>query len=114
MKRLWKLNNNYESLNRILQGENCSIVLVFNPDILSLKESQRLMEGLNDLNLPLRLLINNKVSEENKEMANYVEENMRKMAKDVPIDRVSLSKTLLDDKDGRLYDIQEDITLKLF
>ncbi|MCK4533940.1 MAG: ArsA family ATPase [Syntrophobacterales bacterium] len=113
MKRLWKLNNNYESLNRILQGENCSIVLVFNPDILSLKESQRLMEGLNDLNLPLRLLINNKVSEENKEMANYVEENMRKMAKDVPIDRVSLSKTLLDGKGGKLYDIPEDTISKL-
>ena len=43
LKRLWKLNNNYESLNRILQGENCSIILVFNTDILSLKESLRLM-----------------------------------------------------------------------
>ena len=113
LKRLWKLNNNYESLNRILQGENCSIILVFNPDILSLKESLRLMEGLNDLNLPLRFLINNKVTEENIEMADHVEGNMRKMAKDVPIDRVSLSKTLLDGKDGKLYDIQEDITSKL-
>ncbi len=114
LKRLWKLNNNYQALNKVLQGENCSVILVFNPDILSLKESQRLMEGLNDLNLPLRLLINNKVTEENIEMADHVEENMRKMAKDVPIDRVSLSKTLLDGKDGKLYDIQENITSKLF
>jgi len=113
LKRLWKLNNNYQALNKILQGENCSVILVFNPDILSLKESLRLMEGLNDLNLPLRLLINNKVTEENIEMADHVEGNMRKMAKDVPIDRVSLSKTLLDGKDGKLYDIQEDITSKL-
>jgi len=113
LKRLWKLNNNYQALNRILQGENCSIILVFNPDILSLKESLRLMEGLNDLYLPLRLLINNKVTEENIEMADHVEGNMKKMAKDVPIDRVSLSKTLLDGKNGKLYDIPEDITSNL-
>jgi arsenite-transporting ATPase len=114
LKRLWKLNNNYQALNKTLQGENCSIILVFNPDILSLKESRRLIEGLNDLNLPLRLLINNKVAKENEEMADHVEGNMRKMVKDVPIDRVSLSKTLLDGKGEKLYDIQEDITSKLF
>ena len=113
LKRLWKLNSNYQTLNKILQGENCSIILVFNPDILSLKESQRLMEGLNDLNLPLRLLINNKVTKENEGMAGYVEENMKKTAKDIPVDRVFLSKTLLEGKDGKLYDIQEDITSNL-
>ncbi len=113
LKRLWKLNTNYQALNKILQGENCSIILVFNPDILSLKESRRLMEGLNDLNLPLRLLINNKVTRENEEMAGYVEENMKKTAKDVPIDRIFLSRTLLDGKDGKLYDIREDITSNL-
>ena len=113
LKRLWKLNNNYESLNRILQGKNCFVVLVFNPDILSLKESRRLIEGLNDLNLSLRLLINNKVTGENVEMAGYVEENMKKAARDVPINRISLSETLLDGKDGKLYDIQENITSNL-
>jgi len=113
LKRLWKLNNNYQALNRILQGESCSIILVFNPDILSLKESQRLIEGLNDLNLPLRLLINNKVTEENMEMTAYIEKNMSKTAKDIPVDRVLLSKTLLGGKDGKLYDIPEDITSNL-
>jgi len=113
LKRLWKLNSSYESLNHILQGENCSIILVFNPDVLSLKESQRLMEGLNDLNLPLRLLIDNKVTKENEGMAGYVEENMKKTAKDIPVDRVFLSKTLLDGKNEKLYDIQEDITSNL-
>lgn len=113
LRRLWKLNNNYQALNKTLQGENCSIILVFNPDILSLKESQRLIDGLNDLNLPLRLLINNKVTEENIEMAAYIEENMSKMAKDIPLNRVLLSKTLLGGKDGKLYDITEDITSNL-
>ena len=38
---------------------------------------------------------------------------MKKTAKDIPVDRVFLSKTLLDGKDGKLYDIQEDITSNL-
>lgn len=108
LKRLRRLRENYQALNSILQGESCAIILVFNPDILSLKESQRLIEGLNDLRLPLRLLIDNKVTEENKETANHVEVNIRKL-KDVPLERVSLSRALLDDRGGRLYDIPEDI-----
>ena len=113
LKTLWKLSDNYQALTKILQGENCSVILVFNPDILSLKESQRLIEGLNNLNLPLRLLIDNKVTEENIEMVDHVEGNMRKMVKDVPVNRVYFSKALLDCKDGKLYDIQEDITSNL-
>jgi len=112
LKRLRTLRDNYQALNTILQGENCTVVLVFNPDILSLKESQRLIEGLEDLELPLRLLIDNKVTDENIETAEHVERDIRNM-KDVPIERVFLSKALLDNKGGRLYDIQEDITSKL-
>ena len=112
LKRLRTLRDNYQALNTILQGENCTVVLVFNPDILSLKESQRLIEGLNDLELPLRLLIDNKVTDENIETAEHVEGNIRNM-KDVALERVFLSKALLDNKGGRLYDIQEDIISKL-
>ncbi len=113
LKRLRRLRENYQALNSILQGEDCAIILVFNPDILSLKESQRLIEGLNDLRLPLRLLIDNKVTEENKETANHVEVNIRRL-KDVPLERVSLSRALLDDRGGRLYDIPEDIISMLW
>jgi arsenite-transporting ATPase len=112
LKRLRTLKDNSQALNTILQGEDCSIVLVFNPDILSLKESQRLIEGLEDLELPLRLLIDNKVTDENKETAEYVERNIRNR-KDVALERVFLSRALLDNKGGRLYDIPEDIISKL-
>jgi len=112
LKRLRTLKDNYQALNTILQGENCTVVLVFNPDILSLKESQRLIEGLNDLELPLRLLIDNKLTEENIEIAEHVERDIRNM-KDVALERVFLSKALLHNKGGRLYDIPEDITSKL-
>ncbi len=109
LKRLWKLSDNYQALDRTLCGGDCNVVLVFNPDILSLRESQRLIEGLDDLGLPLRLLVDNKVTEENEEMAAYVEKNMRNMAEDVPLERVHLSKTLLDGRKGALYDIEESI-----
>lgn len=109
LKRLRMLSDNYVILNNILQGENCSVVVVFNPDILSLRESERLIEGLNDLNLPLRLLIDNKVTGDNKEMADYIEQEISNVAKAVPLERVSVSKALLDGKEGKLYDIQENI-----
>jgi arsenite-transporting ATPase len=96
LKRLWKLSDNYQTLNRTLCGSDCHVVVVFNPDILSLKESKRLIEGLSDLGLPLRLLINNKVTEANEEMAGYVEKQMKGMAQDVPLERIHLAKTLLD------------------
>jgi arsenite-transporting ATPase len=113
LKRLRRLRENYQALTGILQGGDCAIILVFNPDILSLKESQRLIEGFNDLRLPVRLLIDNKVTEENRENANHVETTIRNL-KHVPLERVSLSRALLYEKGGKLYDIPEDITSKLY
>ncbi len=109
LKRLWKLSDNYHALDGALRGSDCHVVVVFNPDILSLKESKRLLEGLSDLGLPLRLLIDNKVTEENEKMATYVEKQMKGMAKDIPLERVQLAKTLLDGREGTLYDVPESI-----
>ena len=55
LQKLYSLRSRYRSLSGTLQGETCSIALVFNPDMLSLKESLRLIEGLHELHLPLRL-----------------------------------------------------------
>ena len=109
LKRLWKLSDNYHALDGALRGSDCHVVVVFNPDILSLKESKRLLEGLSDLGLPLRLLIDNKVTEDNEKMATYVEKQMKGMAKDIPLERVQLAKTLLDGREGTLYDVPESI-----
>lgn len=113
MKRLKRLSDNYHALNETLQGKNCSVVLVFNPDVLSLKESERLIKGFHDLNLPLRLFINNKITEENSELAAETEKSLSRMAKDIPFERVSLSKALLDGKKGSLYNIPEIIISRL-
>ena len=113
MKKLRKLSGNYHALNKILQGKDCSVVVVFNPDVLSLKESERLIEGLHDLNLPVRLFINNKITEENSELAAETEKSISRIAKDIPFERVSLSKTLLDGGHGSLYNIPEIIITQL-
>ena len=109
MKRLSELNQNYTYLDSILRGNDCRVAVVFNPDILSLRESERLIEGLNDLGLPLRLFINNKVTEANQEMASYVETKMKGMAEGVPIERVQLAKSLLDGRTNALYEVPESI-----
>jgi arsenite-transporting ATPase len=109
LKRLKKLKGNYQTLSSILQGEDCGIVLVYNPDTLSLKESKRLIDGLRDLKLPLRLLINNKVQIKYQVMADHVDSAMRTLAPAIPIQRVALSERLLDGKNKALYNIPETI-----
>ena len=106
LKRLRLLNDRYQALSRYLRGEDCHLVLVFNPDTLSLKESDRLIEGLRDLDIPLRLLIDNKVSPANPDMAGQVEGAITAKAGDVPLTRIHQAETL--QKDG-LYLIPEPI-----
>lgn len=109
IKRLKTLKRNYQALSTVLQGKDCGIVLVYNPDILSLKESKRLLEGLRELKLPLRLLINNKIQKKYKAMADHVDKVMQSLAPAVPIQRVAFSERLLDGQNSTLYNIEETI-----
>ncbi len=113
IQRLKAMKNNYDTLNGILQGGDCGVVLVFNPDVLSLRESDRLIEGLIELKLPLRLLINNKVSEKNRNMASQVEGELKKMVNGIPLQRVSLSEALYCGTEKKLFDISEDLLANL-
>ncbi len=78
MKKLKEIESRYEGLKNSLQGKNNSIVVVFNPDFLSLRESQRLIAGLQELKMPLRVLINNKLNEQNQEKAKEIENQLIK------------------------------------
>jgi arsenite-transporting ATPase len=109
LKRLNSLSENYETLNTRLRGTDCAVVVVYNPDFLSLKESQRLIQGLNDLNLPLRLLINNKVGTNQTEMADHVDDVMAGYSPGVPMKRVSLYEAPAEGKETGPYDIPEDL-----
>jgi arsenite-transporting ATPase len=113
LRRLKNLQENYRTLTATLQRKETSFVLVFNPDVLSLRESERLIEGLKDLQLPLRLLVDNKVTEQNREIADSVEEAMRSLVPQVPLMRISLARTILESKGQKLYDIHEDLASKL-
>lgn len=109
LQKLVELKTRYESLNRVLQGIDCSIVLVFNPDMLSLKESLRLIEGLQELHLPLRLLVHNKINAENTQTIERVEEKIRNFA-DVPIKRIAFRSDFQSKQDSALYHLHEDLT----
>jgi len=109
LQKLFALKSDYQSLSRTLQGADCSIVLVFNPDLLSLRESLRLIEGLEELHLPLRLLLHNKLSPGDEEIARQVEAEISK-ATPAPVQHVQLQPEFQKSTAGRLYDLGEDLT----
>jgi arsenite/tail-anchored protein-transporting ATPase len=111
LKRLKALHANYVALNGILQGRGCGIVLVFNPDLLSLRESERLVDGLKELRLPLRLLIQNKVTSENRRTADRTSRILQeKIASAVPLQRVRLQTSLPEDAAAGLFALPENLT----
>jgi arsenite-transporting ATPase len=115
LRRLKMLHENYRRLNATLQGKDCGIVLVFNPDFLSLRESERLITGLKELGLPLRLLIQNKVSAENTETAQRTARHLRaKIRQDIPFQQVGLQSALTGDRGGDFFSLPEDLTKYLF
>jgi arsenite-transporting ATPase len=114
LKRLRSLDGNYRALSRTLQGKDCGVVVVFNPDLLSLRESERLLEGLRELQLPLALLIDNKVTEENRPTADRVAETLKRQAgATVPMTTVALNGNFSLGGSVPLYAIAEDLTAYL-
>lgn len=109
--RLTTLHDNYRRLTEALQGNNCGVILVFNPDFLSIRESERLLTGIKELRLPLRLMIQNKVSAENMETAARTANHLQaKVSPDVPLQRVGLLNIIAADKGNELFSLPEDLT----
>ena len=114
LKRLRTLDGNYRALTRTLQGEECGVVVVFNPDLLSLRESERLIEGLRELKLPLALLIANKVTDENRPTEERVTGALKRRAgAEVPTTSVALNRDFVLGGPAPLYGIAEDLTVHL-
>jgi len=76
MQRLEILFKRYMNLYKMLKGAENTIAVVFNPDYLSLRESQRIVTGLSDLQLPLRVAFDNKFTPEQQEVACEVEQQL--------------------------------------
>lgn len=104
--KLYELKNRYSKIKEILQGNSNSANIVFNPDILSIKESLRIIEGLKDLQIPVNYVFNNRVSISNIDSAVYAEKELLKQYPSLKMSRVSLSENIHTEG----YILQEDIT----
>lgn len=60
MQKLNDLHSRYVRVAQHLEGPDNRIGVVFNPDYLSLRESQRIFDGLDDLNLSVNVAFTNK------------------------------------------------------
>lgn len=88
MKKLRELFKRYVALSKALESPESSIAVVLNPDYLSLRESERILVGLKDLELPLKAVFNNKFEPELKEIADDMERQLLKGQNGVYLDRV--------------------------
>ncbi len=91
MQKLNEMFKRYVSLYAQLSKKDSNyIAVVFNPDYLSLRESQRIIDGLNDLELPLRAGFNNKYTSELSPQADEVEQELFEGKDNVVVNRVPL------------------------
>ena len=88
MKKLRELFKRYVALSKTIESQDSSIAVVLNPDYLSLRESQRILIGLKDLELPLRAVFNNKYEPSLEKVADEMEKELLNSRKDVFLDRV--------------------------
>jgi len=113
LKRLLALDEKYQALNRTLQGDLCTIALVFNADFLSFRESERLVKGLKELKLPLRLLIHNKFGQVGGKQDMNIDDSMRKLVNGLPLERVPFEDVLHHGANGRPGHIPQNIISNL-
>lgn len=76
MMKLDELFHRYVNVAKHLESEETQIAVVFNPDYLSLRESQRIFSGLADLNLGVDAAFTNKYTEGLKEIADEMEKEL--------------------------------------
>lgn len=106
MRKLYEMRERYTRVKETLMSGSTSIAVVCNPDYLSLRESQRLFDGLLELDLPLRMVLNNKVSPASAERAEEVERELLKGRTDIGVQRVEH----IDDSSPTCYIMDRDLT----
>lgn len=106
-RQLTQLASRYGELNAKLKSSTNSIAVVFNPDYLSLKESERIIAGLTDLELPIRAAFDNKYAPEQATTADRVEKTLFDGMVDVPVIRVPYGGHLVDGAHRMEFNIAE-------
>lgn len=76
MQKLQELFDRYLRVAQHLEQPTTRIAVVFNPDYLSLRESQRIFKGLADLKLGVQVALNNKYLPGLAEIADQVESEL--------------------------------------
>lgn len=113
LRRLLGLEVRYRELVERLQGANTTFCVVFNPDPLSLRESERLIRSLQDLGLPPRLLIGNKLTPDNRILAEKTGNQLKRLAPKARLEWVPYTHGLHADKGASLYDVPVDLATAL-
>lgn len=106
IKKLYKMHDKYINLDALIKGENNTVSVVFNPDYLSLKESERLLMSLDELNIPVRLTYNNKYDSCLSEDADKIEKQLLTGRKGIINQRIGFS----DHKNNPGYIIPDNLT----
>ena len=104
--KLYKMLEKYTKLDSRLKGENNTVTVVFNPDFLSMKESERLIQSLDELKIPLRLTFNNKFDSCLSEDADKIEKQLLSGRSGVLNQRIGFS----DNKNKPGYIIPDNLT----
>jgi arsenite-transporting ATPase len=89
IKKLFQFQDKFQKLKNFLQGNSNHVAVVFNPDFLSFKESERLVAGLIELNLPIKNAFCNKINDCNKEYADKIEKMLFPDRKNIMIQRIN-------------------------
>ena len=84
MQKLQEMFDRYLTVAQHLESDNSQIAVVFNPDYLSLRESQRIFSGLDDLKIDVDVVLNNKYTSGLKQIADEMEHELFDGMKDPP------------------------------
>ncbi|TVR34104.1 MAG: ArsA family ATPase [Spirochaetaceae bacterium] len=90
IKKLDELWKRYAGVYKILKSDNTKLCVVFNPDYLSLRESQRIITGFKDLQLGLHVAYNNKYQDSLSDVAQEVEQRLLNGTTGVDLVRVPM------------------------
>ncbi|MBN2665398.1 MAG: ArsA family ATPase [Bacteroidales bacterium] len=106
IKKLYVMRDRYKGVETHIQGEDNRICVVFNPDYLSLRESERLLDGIHELQLPIDTIFHNKLADPESDAARRVEDAMLKKYPRLRIERVPL----IDHTEPACYIMDKDLT----
>jgi arsenite-transporting ATPase len=104
--KILDMQSRYEKVRKWMQGKNNMFALVFNPDFLSLRESKRLLNGLNELELKPLVAFNNKIDPSNIQIHQNMEQQLLDPKLGIKLKRIPKKETKVENN----YLVSEDVS----